>query len=312
MAGKYVTCNLEEIVVGEPLPCNLFIFINFRFITYLLAGDSLSRDAYDRFDFKKVKTLFILAADQARFEAWSAKAKALVKGATGGPPMLPEIAKARDEARRKAMDIFQSGHPDKAIAQTLQVSKNLVDEVMKHPYAVKSLSQLQGFSQGTVDHSVNVSVLSVYLAMQMGYSHAIILQQVGTGGLLHDVGKTQVKILDEDSVSVISEKMKAHPELGVKMLDAQQKVPNEVKLIVGQHHEHHDGTGYPKKLKGAQIYDLAKIVSIANVFDELVTAASGTLVERQRHAIKQLDGPEAHKFDPQKLEKSLKILKLGV
>jgi putative nucleotidyltransferase with HDIG domain len=313
MPGKYVTCELSQIIVGEPLPCNLFIFINFRFITYKLAGDPLERDAYDRFEIKKLKTLFILAEDEEKFEQWSQKTLESVGGtAAHAPPMVPEIAKAREEVRRKAMDIFQSAHPDKAIAATLTVSKNLVDEVMKHPYAVKSLSQLQTFSQGTVDHSVNISVLSVYLAMQMGYSHAIILQHVGTGGLLHDVGKTQVKINDEDSLGVMAEKMKAHPELGVKMLDQQQSVPNEVKMIVGQHHENHDGTGYPKKLKGSGIYDLAKIVSIANVFDELVTGASGSLLERQKHAIKQIDTVEYRRFDPQKLEKTLKILRLGI
>lgn len=313
MPGKYVTCELQQIVVGEPLPCNLFIMINFRFITYKLAGDAMDRDAYDRFELKKLKTLFVMAEDEKKFEEWSVATFAKVGSVVSqSPPMLPGLAKSREEVRRKAMDIFQSTHPDKAIAATLTVSKNLVDEVMKHPFAVKSLSQLQTFSQGTIDHSVNISVLSVYLAMQMGYSHAIILQHVGTGGLLHDIGKTQVKINDEDSASVVAEKMKTHPELGVKLLDAQQSVPNEVKMIVGQHHENYDGTGYPKKLKGSSIYDLAKIVSIANVFDELVTGASGTLAERQKHAIKQIDTVEYARFDPQKLEKSLKILRLGI
>jgi putative nucleotidyltransferase with HDIG domain len=314
MPGKYVTCELEQIIVGEPLPCNLFIFINFRFITYRLAGDSIDRDAYDRFELKKLKTLFIQAEDEERFELWSVKAKEKVMPVASEnlPTMEPGIAKAREEVRRKAMDIFQSAHPDKAIAATLTVSKNLVDEVMKHPYAVKSLSQLQTFSQGTIDHSVNISVLSVYLAMQMGYSHAVILQHVGTGGLLHDVGKTQVKITDEDSPGTMVEKMRMHPELGVKMLDAQQNVPNEVKMIVGQHHENHDGTGYPKKLHGSQIYDLARIVAIANTFDELVTSATGSLLDRQKHALKQLDTVEHMRFDPQKLEKSLKILRLGI
>jgi HD-GYP domain-containing protein (c-di-GMP phosphodiesterase class II) len=85
-----------------------------------------------------------------------------------------------------------------------------------------------------------------------------------------------------------------------------------VKMIVAQHHEAYDGTGFPKKLRGGVIYDLARIVSIANVFDELVADGQGNLVERQRAAVKQLDGTMYKKFDPQKLEKALKILKLGI
>jgi HD-GYP domain-containing protein (c-di-GMP phosphodiesterase class II) len=83
-------------------------------------------------------------------------------------------------------------------------------------------------------------------------------------------------------------------------------------MIVAQHHEYDDGTGYPKKLRGKGIYDLARIVCIANVFDELVGEGSGTLVERQRSAIQQLDKILFKKFDPEKLSKAIKIFKLGV
>ena len=106
--------------------------------------------------------------------------------------------------------------------------------------------------------------------------------------------------------------MQVHPAYGLQMLEAQSRVPNEVKMIVAQHHEYNDGTGFPKKLRGSAIYDLARIVGIANVFDELVSDGTGTLLERQRAAIHQLDQVLYKKFDPQKLEKSLKILKMGV
>ena len=141
---------------------------------------------------------------------------------------------------------------------------------MKFPFAVSTLAQLQNYSRGMVDHSVNVSVLSVYLAMQMGYSHTVILQHVGMGGLLHDIGKTQVQLKDDDDATVMDMKLRAHPEAGLKLIESQQKVPNEVKMIIAQHHECYDGTGFPKKMRGARFYDLARIVSIANVFDELV------------------------------------------
>jgi HD-GYP domain-containing protein (c-di-GMP phosphodiesterase class II) len=83
-------------------------------------------------------------------------------------------------------------------------------------------------------------------------------------------------------------------------------------MIVAQHHEFHDGTGYPNALHGNQIYDLARIVAIANVFDGLVSEGKGPLAERQRHALEQLDGPLAHQFNPMKLKKIVKILSLGI
>jgi putative nucleotidyltransferase with HDIG domain len=132
------------------------------------------------------------------------------------------------------------------------------------------------------------------------------------GGLLHDIGKPRVDVKEQDTDSDIEFKMKEHASFGLKMLENQQKVPNEVKMIVAQHHECHDGTGFPKKLRGSAIYDLARIVCIANVFDELVGDGQGTLSERQKAAITQLDQTLYKKFDPQKLEKAIKILKLGI
>jgi putative nucleotidyltransferase with HDIG domain len=187
-----------------------------------------------------------------------------------------------------------------------------VTEVMKAPFAVSSLAQLQKYSQGTVDHSVNVGVLSVYLAMQMGYSHTLILQHVGLGALLHDLGKSKITIDEGESDEAIAEKLEQHPELGMRLIEQQSRVPNEVKMIIAQHHECADGSGFPKGLRGSQIYDLARIVAIANTFDELVADGQGTLQDRQRAAIQEIDQNRFMQFDPQKLDKALKILKLGV
>lgn len=310
MGDKFATWNVQDIRVGEPLPGPLYVYIDLRFITFRVEGDIIDRNMYDRLEIKKVKNLFVLKEDQPKFLKW-----AQVEKAEEIPPLSPEnkdFPKAREEAKRRMFDIFYSEHPDKLVTQTMNASKKLVSEVMKFPFAVKSISQLQGYSRGTVDHSVNVSVLSVYLAMQMGYSHQLILQHVGMGGLLHDIGKSRVRIADDDPPETVELKMKDHPVLGLRLLESQQKVPNEVKMIVAQHHECNDGTGYPKKLRGNMIYDLARIVSIANVFDALVAEATGPLSVRQKAAVKRLDEEYFKKFDPQKLEKTLKILKLGV
>jgi putative nucleotidyltransferase with HDIG domain len=307
---RFVSIQLGDLVAGDPLPCTVFLYIDFRFITFRAQGDVVDRVAYDRLQFKKVKTLFIQEADRKAFEAW------IMERVKTMPPVkvppVKEFAEAREDAYRRTLDIFQSEHPDKIVKQALMASKNLVKEVMRYPYAIRSLTQLQTYSRGTVDHSVNVSILATYLAMQIGYTHKLILQHVGVGGLLHDVGKTRIPISDSDTPDVVAIKLKAHPEIGATMLESQVGVPKEVKLIVAQHHESYDGTGYPKKLRGAAIYDLARIVSIANVFDELVSGAAGPLLERQRYAVKQLDQVHYRQFDPQKLNKCLKVLKMGI
>jgi putative nucleotidyltransferase with HDIG domain len=167
-------------------------------------------------------------------------------------------------------------------------------------------------SRGTADHSVNVSVLSVYLAMNMGYSHMIILKHLAAGALLHDLGKIEaLKIAESDPVEY-EKKLLDHPTIGDAMIAKIEGTAPEVRMIVAQHHEFHDGKGYPKGLRGDQIYDLARIVSIANVFDTLVSEGKGPLAERQKAALTQLDGPLASQFNPMKLKKIVKILSLGI
>ena len=312
MSDQFLSINLDDVPVGEPLEVTIYIYIDFRFITFRSEGDKVDRMAYDRLMFKKVRNLFVQEVDAERFATWQQKRKEIEAPVAPLPPGAEGFAKVREDVHRKTMDIFQSDHPDKIVTQTLALSKKLVEEVMKFPYSVNTLGMLQTYSKGTVDHSVNVSILSVYLAMQMGYTHSLILQHVGTGGLLHDIGKCKVPLADDDSPAQIAAKMLAHPELGLRLIEGHAKVPNEVKMIISQHHECWDGNGYPKKLRGNAIYDLARVVQIANVFDELVGDAKGNLVDRQRAAVKELDQVLYRRFDPQKLDKAVKILKLGI
>ncbi|MCM2276655.1 MAG: HD domain-containing protein [Oligoflexia bacterium] len=312
MSDKHVSLSLERIAVGEPLPGPIYLNIDGRFVTFRGEGDVIDALLFDRLQFKKVSNLYITAADQAKFAEWGRKA---APPAAEGPAPTPEnreFIAAWKSAHRKTLDIFQTAHPDQHVASVLSSSRKLVAEVAKTPFAAQSLAQLQTFSRGTVDHSVNVSVLAIYLAMQMGYTSSVILQNVCLGGLLHDIGKRKIDILDSDTPESAKAKLREHPTLGLRLLEQLENVPKEVLLIVAQHHEFHDGSGFPKKLRGNNIYDLARIVSIANTFDHLVAEGRGSLHERQRAALMKLDERFFTKFDPDKHDKAVRILKLGV
>ena len=146
----------------------------------------------------------------------------------------------------------------------------------------------------------------------MGYSHMVILKHLAAGALLHDIGKIEAMRVDESNEKEYQEKLRMHPLLGESMIAKAEGTSREVQMIVAQHHEFHDGSGYPKGLSGNQIYDLAKIVAIANAFDGLVAEGKGPLADRQRHALSQLEGPLSPKFNPMKLSKIIKILSLGL
>lgn len=312
MPDRFVSMGLDEIIVGEDLPGNIYLYIQFRFVTLRGVGDCVDRSLYERLELKKIKSVFIKEDERAKFDAWKAEH---VMPEPPEPHTEAERAVriAKMDAHRAAYDIFQSGTlTNQKVIAVLESTKKLVDSLMITPFTSQTIGHLQSFSRGTADHSVNVSVLSVYLAMQMGYTHSMILQHVGMGGLLHDVGKIYVELPDEISDEEADTRLLEHPATAAKKLEAEASVPKEVRMIIEQHHECWDGTGFPAKLRGPQIYDLARIVALANRFDELVAEGKGSLVDRQRKAVDQLQNKLYRQFDPQKLEKAVKILKLGI
>ena len=120
-------------------------------------------------------------------------------------------------------------------------------------------------------HAMNVAILSMILGREMGHSLEEI-KLIGLGALFHDVGCTElprkIKEKSEPLTPAETEVMHQHCGKGADICNRLQ-LPYEALLIVWQHHERADGSGYPEKLKSRQLSPLANIVAVADAFDEL-------------------------------------------
>lgn len=313
----YLSVPALKLSTGKPLPCSIYLCLNHRMVKYRNADDPLEQAEYDKLIFNKVKYVFIEDTARDAFQKWTAdsdKADAAIDPALLSNPDTAPIAEAAIDQRRAMMDIFMNPKNDRQVRAAVEISKRLVNEFMRKPFAINNIQQLQRYSKGAVDHSVNVSLLCVFLGLRMGYSHQLILENLAMGGLFHDIGKTLIEprsrgegeseSLDEDP------DMQKHPALGRELLDTNKDISNEVKLMVAQHHEYLDGSGYPARLKGLAVYDLARLVAIANTYDNLVTQSTQeTIAARCEEAIERLGSEFEGKLDPKKLEKALKILR---
>jgi putative nucleotidyltransferase with HDIG domain len=119
---------------------------------------------------------------------------------------------------------------------------------------------------------------------------------VRIGAYLHDVGKVKVphEILNKPGRLTREEfaVIQMHPVWGVELL-ATVEFPWDIKPIIRWHHEKHDGTGYPDRLRGDEIPTNAQIIGIVDVYDALTTtrsyrpamshAAAVAEIERCRH-----------------------------
>lgn len=103
-------------------------------------------------------------------------------------------------------------------------------------------------------------------------------EAVQLGAYLHDVGKIGIQdrlLLGQSALSdQDQELLKCHPLIGERMMNA-LPFPPQVVQIIRHHHECFDGTGYPDGLQGDHIPYLARLVGLANMFDNLVAGKPG-------------------------------------
>jgi len=128
-------------------------------------------------------------------------------------------------------------------------------------------------------HAINVTVISLLLGKAMGLPDET-MQELGVGAMLHDVGKLdlpeRVRWLDPTTALVpVHERQyyQEHVALGV-VIGKQMTLSPGAMLVLAQHHELSDGSGFPLKLGGERISLPARIVALVNRYDNLCNPAS--------------------------------------
>ncbi|MGG6313306.1 HD-GYP domain-containing protein [Paenibacillus macerans] len=118
------------------------------------------------------------------------------------------------------------------------------------------------------NHSLQVGLLSYYIATWLGYSPEECYE-VSKAGYLHDIGKSQVRqsLRNRDRELTVEEQeeMRRHTSYGYEII--RKSTGEEVTALVAlQHHEQEDGSGYPAGLRKEKIHPYAEIVAVANAY----------------------------------------------
>lgn len=158
-----------------------------------------------------------------------------------------------------------------AVDQSVQAT---IQKIVANQELLHSLIDLRVYDEYTYAHSSNVMSLALVVGAAMGYSIER-LRILGIGALLHDIGKSMVpeSILHKPGRLTKEEfnLMATHPANGIMLLAGYSWAIPEIKNIVFQHHEKFDGSGYPMRLSGAAISEMARIVSVVDVYDALIS-----------------------------------------
>jgi putative nucleotidyltransferase with HDIG domain len=199
-------------------------------------------------------------------------------------------------------------------AQTLQQAHKLVDKIAESilnapELAIAAMSDKLG-GEDLYFHSLNVTMLALMLARELKLPTEL-MGPLGVGALLHDIGRKEVpdRILLKTEPLTTAERnlYEQHPNFGVEMARRMALAPAALDII-GQHHELIDGSGYPQGLKGEAISLLARLVAIANYYDELCNPPMLADALTPHEALSLMFAKLRSKFDPAMLKVFIRCL----
>ena len=194
-------------------------------------------------------------------------------------PFAEELPAAK-QAYRAAKDIIHHAMDDVRMGRALnmeavsEVVGSMADSILRSPDALTSLSRVKQFDEYTFFHSVNTSILALSVGKHLGYAREALMQ-LGTGMLLHDIGKTQIplEILNKPGRYEAGEFeiMKHHVLRGAEILSSTTGLTDVFLKPTLEHHERVDGTGYPHRRAKTDLSEFGLIAAIVDIYDAVTS-----------------------------------------
>ncbi|MBA5873139.1 MAG: HD domain-containing protein [Nitrospira sp. CR1.2] len=210
-----------------------------------------------------------------------------------------EVALAKVAAavqQHEDVDLSELMQLASAIVGSLHISDQLVVEALSSPPGLPLITNL-----------INVSILATKVGVGLGY-YGTELQRLALAGLVHDIGIFAVpqQLLTKAGRLSVEERglVEQHPRMGhdvIKRLGADYEWLAEVVL---QAHERGKGQGYPHRLKGREINELAQIIGLVDIFDALVSPRPYRRRLLPHEAVRELLSTERTAF-PREIMKAL-------
>lgn len=190
----------------------------------------------------------------------------------------PEL-KTLTEFRQSLVDRSRHLYLELEAGQTIEVGKftRIVDELWKllidHRERFTQLALMVPRRNDYLpDHAMCVAVLSMAIAGQLTLDERAV-RDACLAGLLYDLGMTlvppRIRNGGQQLTDIDRGRVQRHTDYSVVLLDQIENLPDIIKLAAYQHHERENGTGYPRALRGEKIHDLARILTVADVFAAL-------------------------------------------
>ena len=268
--STYTNLEIETLKLDERLVFNIFIKKENDYVIIIEAGTLLSQNLYQKL--QKQERLYVKKEDLKKSELSCKNLKYYVKY---NKDFFDSTINILYQINKKTFTDYLDSKENK-------IDLTCVDELVKS--IIFLIKDNENYLKNTIEHftdrceldvhSLHVAIYAVNLGNRLNLSDTR-LSQLGTAGLLHDIGIKKIDdaiFTKEESLSSNeTSQIQLHSAYSGDIAKANALIDPDILQAILQHHENYDGSGYPKGLKEGEISNLASILSISEVFDALTS-----------------------------------------
>jgi HD-GYP domain-containing protein (c-di-GMP phosphodiesterase class II) len=182
------------------------------------------------------------------------------------------LSRSEEKGLRKQLDIKVM---EKYVEKLKFVTESIIEDITTSNSIVINLVDIKNVENYLYSHSLNVAVLALILGIELKIDKQDLVK-LFLGSLIHDVGfafikKDIIKKKKEEYTDEDLDIYKSHTIKGYEYIKENFFTSPKINIIALMHHENYDGTGFPKGTKFDHIHKFARIVAIADKYDELTS-----------------------------------------
>ena len=189
---------------------------------------------------------------------------------------------------RKTLDLFMQGYYEEGLLKLTTLANIIMVDLFKQLGKTKKGSQVRFMGEYEICHPLNVAVIAGLIAKKIEYTTSEV-EKVVLAGLLHDIGKLEIKLSDASALLTTHEdEVVQHTVLGYEIIKNKLNLDENIARAALEHHENNDGSGYPQGTSSDYINEYAQIINVASFYDNLACNRTAVHVASNKDALRAM------------------------
>ena len=316
--NKYLPVTLRSIKTGAFAGCDLYLqtVVNDenKYLLYCKGNNLFDDERKESFVKKNINKIYVAKNGNAQYLRYmETNLEQVVRDEMA--TLHERVHIVYEVATNMMTDALKDSSVGISVERARDWTTVALDFMLKDKEVYSHLMEMLTYDENVMRHSVNTAILGLLFGYYLEMP-ANDLLTLGTGLLLHDIGKAKIdhSVMKKDMEELTKEEreqMRKHTDLGFILLSNSGNLSREACLIAKQHHERYNGKGYPESLKGEEIHYYSRITRILDEFEIRMSKNtandSNAAFNVLQNMVKGMDG----NFDKEILKKFIDFLQVS-